>query len=84
MMQNTKYQSSRPSGFRQEDFVRFSLYKPLIVKHLTAGPGPFLTQGYNLNKLGSHYCYHSKDKSYINTRILHLGHSSNKPIGRNW
>ena len=30
----TKYQSSRPFGFREDDFVMFSLFKP-YVKHVT-------------------------------------------------
>ena len=49
MMPHTKYQGSRPSGFRQEGFFTFSLR---LVKHLTPGVGPFMAQGYNLNKLG--------------------------------
>ena len=38
MMLHTKYQGSRPCGFRQEDFFE--------------GGGHFWPQGYNLNKLG--------------------------------
>ena len=48
MMLHTKYQGSRPCGFRQEDFFTFSLYKPMS-NNLPPGAGP---QGYNLNKLG--------------------------------
>ena len=29
VMLHTKYQSSMPCGFRQEDFFMFSLYKPM-------------------------------------------------------
>ena len=29
MMLHTKYQDSRPCGFRQEDFFMFSLYNPM-------------------------------------------------------
>ena len=47
MMLHTKYQGSRPCGFRQEDFQVF-LFSP----HVTPGAGPFWSQGYNLNKLG--------------------------------
>ena len=43
MMLHTKYQGSRPCGFRQEDFSTFSLY--IYVKHVTLGEGPFLTTG---------------------------------------
>ena len=45
MMLHTKYQGSMPCGFRQEDFLMFSLYKP-------SGVGPFLPKVHNLNKLG--------------------------------
>ena len=30
MMPPTKYQGSRPCGFRQEDFSYFSLYEPML------------------------------------------------------
>ena len=40
---DTKYQVSRPCGFRQEDFFMFSLYAN--VKHVTPGAGPFLVLG---------------------------------------
>ena len=49
MMLHIKYQGSRPSGFRQEDFLKFSLY--VYAKHETPGAGPFLAPGHNLNKL---------------------------------
>ena len=45
MMPHTKYQGSRPCVFRQEDFFMFSLYKPIDVKHVTPGVGPFLVSG---------------------------------------
>ena len=50
-MLHTKYQGSRPNGFRQEDF---SIIFPIItyVKHVIPGSGPFFAQWYNLNKLG--------------------------------
>ena len=35
-MLHTKYQSSKPYGFRQEDFLRFSLFKA-FVKHVIPG-----------------------------------------------
>ena len=44
-MLHTKYQGSRPCGFRQEDFFMFSLYMPIDVKHVTPGAGPFLDPG---------------------------------------
>ena len=44
MMLHTKYQGSRPYGFRQEDFFMFP-YKSINVKH-------FWPQGHNLNKIG--------------------------------
>ena len=47
MMLHTKYQGSKLYCFRQEDFS-IEVY----VKHVTLGAGPFLAQGYNLNKLG--------------------------------
>ena len=50
MMLHTKYQGSRSCGFRQEDFH----VCPCISLCKTCDPrgGPFLPQGYNLNKLG--------------------------------
>ena len=44
-MLHTKYQGSRPCGFRQDFFHIAS------VKHVTPGLGHFWPQGYNLNKL---------------------------------
>ena len=38
MMLHTKYQGSRPYGFRQEDLFMFSLIKA-HVKHVTPGAG---------------------------------------------
>ena len=49
MMLHIKYQGSRPSGFRQEDFFMFSLY--VYAKHETPGAGLFWAPGHNLNKL---------------------------------
>ena len=49
MMLNTKYQGL-PCGFRQEDFFKFSLYKPMY--NIVPGAGHFWPQSYNLNKLG--------------------------------
>ena len=57
MMLNTKYQGSRPCGFRQEDFVTFSYISlcktcdPQGQAFLAPGPGQFWPKGYNLNKL---------------------------------
>ena len=44
MMLHTKYQGSRPYGFRQEDF---SMFFPILacVKYVTPGAGPFLASG---------------------------------------
>ena len=51
MMPHTKYQGSRPYGFRQEDFFHvFSI--SAYVNHVTAGAGQFWPQEYNFNKLG--------------------------------
>ena len=51
MMLHTKYQSSRPYGFRQEDlFMFFSI--EVYINMLPRGRGHFWPQGYNLNKLG--------------------------------
>ena len=50
MKLHAKYQRPWLSGFRQEDFLRFSLFKSK-----TCEPpwwGLFLPQGYNLNNLG--------------------------------
>ena len=40
-MLHTEYQSSRPYGFRQEDFFMFFLIKA-YVKHVTPRAGQFL------------------------------------------
>ena len=50
-MLHTKYQDSRPSGFRQEDFFMFSYLA--YVNYVTPGAGQFLAQETNLDKLGS-------------------------------
>ena len=50
MMLHTKYQGSRPCGFRPEDFFMF-LPILVYVKHVTPGRGHFWPQGHNLNKL---------------------------------
>ena len=50
MMLHTKYQGSRPCGFRQEDFFMF-LPILVYVKHVTPGRGHFWPQGHTLNKL---------------------------------
>ena len=43
MMLLTKYQGSRPCGFREEDFFMFSLIKAyMYVKHVILRVGPFL------------------------------------------
>ena len=49
MMLHTKYQGSRPCGFRLEDFFMF-LPILVYVNHVTPG-GHFWPQGHNLNKL---------------------------------
>ena len=46
-MLHTKYERSRLSGFREEDFLRFS-YEKLISPRLLL----FLARGHNFNKLG--------------------------------
>ena len=51
MMLHTKYQGSKPYGFRQEDFFYVFLIQA-YAKHVTPGAGQFWPQGYNLNKLG--------------------------------
>ena len=51
MMLHTKYQGSRPCGFRQEDFFMFLPIKAYVIP-VTPGAGPFWPQCYNLNKLG--------------------------------
>ena len=44
MMLHTKYQGSRPGGFRQEDFVHiFPIYA--YEKYLTPSAGPFMVPG---------------------------------------
>ena len=49
MMLHTKYEGSRPCGFRQEDF--FMVFPiQAYVKHVTPGVGQFWPEGYNLNK----------------------------------
>ena len=51
MMLHTKYEGSRPCGFRQEDF--FMVFPiQAYVKHVNPWASQFWPQGYNLNKLG--------------------------------
>ena len=50
-MPHTKYQDSRPYGFRQEAFTCFSLCIS-VCKTCDPGARPFFPQGHNLNKLG--------------------------------
>ena len=50
MMLHTKYQDSRPLGFRQEYFFMF-FPKPMLTC-TPWGVGNFWPQGYNVNKLG--------------------------------
>ena len=50
MTLHTKYQGSRPCGFRQEDFFMFLPIKA-YVKPLTPKAGKFWPKGYYLNKL---------------------------------
>ena len=51
MILHTKYQGSRPCGFRQEDFFHVAPYVNLC-KTCAPEAGHFWPQGYNLNKLG--------------------------------
>ena len=51
MMLHTKYLSSMPCGFRQEDFFMFLLILA-YVNSVIPGPRHFWPQGHNLNKLG--------------------------------
>ena len=53
MTLHTKYQGSRPYGFRQEDFIMYSLYKPC--KHVIPGVVQLSPKEHNMNKLGG--CY---------------------------
>ena len=50
-MLHTKYQDSRPYGFRQEDFFYIFPYISLC-KTCDPAANLFWPQGYNLNKLG--------------------------------
>ena len=50
MMLHTKYQGSRSYGFRQADFVMFSLHS--LCKTCDPQNRAILAQGHNLNKLG--------------------------------
>ena len=50
MILHTKYQGSRPCGFRQEELFHVAPYISLC-KHVTQGGAIFLPQSYNLNKL---------------------------------
>ena len=51
MILHTKYQGSRPCGFRQEDSFMFLPIKAYVKKPVTPRAGTFLAAGYNLNKL---------------------------------
>ena len=48
-MLHTKYQSSRPHGFRQEDFFMFLTIKA-YVKPMTPEAGPFVAPGLYLEQ----------------------------------
>ena len=50
MMLNTKYQGSRPYGFRREDFFVFPIQA--YVKHMSPGRDHFWPKGQNLILLG--------------------------------
>ena len=50
MMLHTKYQGSRPCGFRQEDFFMF-LPILVYVKYVTPGAGSFLAHGASFKQL---------------------------------
>ena len=51
MLLHTKYEGSRPCGFRQEDFLMF-LPILVYVKHVTPAAVSFFgPKGHNLNKL---------------------------------
>ena len=50
MMLHTKYQDSRPYGFRKDFFIFFIILA--LVNYVTPRGGPFWPQGYILNKLG--------------------------------
>ena len=50
VMLHTKYQSSMPCGFRQEDFYVFPI--EAYLSHVTPGTGPFMAHGHNLNNFG--------------------------------
>ena len=51
MMLHTKYQSSRPYGSREEDFLSFS-YISLCKTNKPQGRGYFRSVGNDLNNLG--------------------------------
>ena len=73
MMLHTKYQGTRPYGFRQEDCLLFPLYKPMLNKS-PPGRSHFWPQGHNLNKLGSLV----GDTSHQNIKALSLMVSDKK------
>ena len=68
MMLHTKYQGSRPCGFRQENLFMF-LPKNTYVKPVTLMRGHFWPQGYNLNKLGRGSLYYT---TYQKSRLYAL------------
>ena len=65
MMLHTKYQGSRPFGFRQEDFFMFLTIKA-YVKPVTPRRSHFWPKDYNLNKLGRSSL---DDNTYQNSRL---------------
>ena len=67
MMLHTKYQGSRPYGFRLEDFRMFFLYS--LRRTCDPQGGPFLAPGNNLNKFGRSLL---SDATYQNIRALGL------------
>ena len=73
MMLHTKYQGSRPCGFRHEVFFSRFPYKSLF-KTFDPKRGHFWPKGYNLNKLG-------RGPLGDATYMLHTKYQESRPCG---
>ena len=70
----------------RETFHRLSIFGGYCCCCIIELPLLFLrgTSQVDFKIYGLDFCYYSNSLSEMNTRLLNLGHYSNKPNGRNW